>query len=59
MKKNLELLLSDYEAMEQQNLFIRLKSHDIANHLRTVEYLISENQIDEAKEYLKKFCSEK
>ena len=54
MKKNLELLLSDYEAMEQQNLSIRLKNHDIANHLRTVEYLISENQVDEAKDYLEK-----
>lgn len=54
MEKKLELLLSRYESMDKQNLSTRLQNHDIANHLRTIEYLISDDQIAQATNYLNK-----
>lgn len=52
MKMLLQFQLKNYHQSEQQHLETRKWSHDMANHLQTLEYLLDNSEKKEAQDYL-------
>lgn len=45
--------LDNYKAVKERNLHLRRQSHDIAGHLQTISYLLTEGKTEEAQKYIR------
>ncbi|WP_162611929.1 hypothetical protein [Eubacterium sp. An11] len=45
--------LDNYKAVKERNLHLRRQSHDIAGHLQTISYLLTEGKTVEAQKYIR------
>lgn len=54
-RKEQELLeqnLSEFKTFQEKSLYLRRQNHDIAGHLQAISYLVEQNQLDKAHQYI-------